>query len=276
LGVRKVYFSADADKQIASYLGFVGAALIFTALGWSLVKLFAFAFEKRPARGLIDGVTAGLIAGIVGGYFGFGWGDSVDPSYIRMLLATVFSVAVGGVVGMGCDLVHPEHDINWKQWGPGILAITLGFLILVGVGIFVGVPTMEGNGISFSDLLLLFECYAVVFALMHALQFDWAWRKTLSRLLLVLAVIALNRVITLFIPCHDDPDNSLWTRHYYVESNGSPGEDCARMGEMVAFYALGSILLYAAFYLNHPLNRWIKAKVCKLWPPNGGTDGDAI
>jgi hypothetical protein len=139
------------DEEITSLLNFTAGCLF--ALG--LLKIISAFFTHRPARGLIDGLGAGLVAGIIGGFFGYGFHNVfelpgftplsyVEPRYYRIGLCVLFATPVGGIMGMLCDLAHPDRAIPWRKYiGAMILAITI-LLCVTGYGVHFTYPLWKG------------------------------------------------------------------------------------------------------------------------------------
>lgn len=137
------------NQTLVSLLDFSAGCLFAIGLLIALLRIVSVFFSHRPARGFIDGLAAGLIAGLLGGLFGYGSHDVlffpgfepqpyVEPAYIRTAYCVLFAVPIGAVVGVLCDLVHPDRAIPWRKY-LGAVILAVGVLICVtglGVGVF--------------------------------------------------------------------------------------------------------------------------------------------
>ncbi len=197
------------------------------------------------------------------------------PPYFRVFLAFIFAFSFGGLLGLACDLMHTDRKIQFKKNFGIVLMIAMTFVTIVFVGIIQFVPLVNDRGISFSDLLLLFEVYIIVYALIVGISFNWNYRKILSRMVWILLGIAIMRFSTFFLKT-DDPESlyyaimlnrasenaqfaSLWDKVYSVDVDSTlsqKGPDLSGqvdMGMVTAGLFIWFALMYALFYFKHPL-----------------------
>ena len=279
----EIYYARIPDAgsdSIKHFLKLLSAVLFVSGIIWGLVCLFKRLFAYRPARGLIDGLFAGLLAGFVGGHFGYGWEPMAtnpayrdgyyvqfgDPSYIRVLLAVVFTVPVGGILGLACDLIHTDRKIQWRRDLGVILLVGSVLLVLIGFGIFRYVPPMNGKGISFSNLLLLYETFLLTFCSLLAWNFHWKLRKYLGRLLLVAGLIVGVRIATGLMMTTDpaQPGVALWQKQFLVDEGDRKGEDQYVMALTVVMMCIATVAAYAVFYTKNILTTRVDKFAARL------------
>lgn len=228
-----------------------GAILLIIGILLGLLNAFSAYFQTRPARGLVDGALAGLIAGTVGGLLGYGShvGPSyVDAGFVRVGICIAFSVPLGSVAGLVCDLVHPDRDIDWRRYFAAItLAVAVLLVASVGATVML-VPVMKGAGISIFDLQLVFEVFLLTSAALASFSFAWSLKRFLSQGIFILISIAVARSVTSFVTysgrCQaGEPIGQ-------VQFNVDPG--CDEGGPLFAMTVLAfliwTVFSYAAFF----------------------------
>jgi hypothetical protein len=268
----EIYYGKFHDTEsdsINHFIKLLSAVLYVSGILWALVRLFSHLFANRPARGLMDGLFAGIFAGFVGGQFGYGWEPMApepanhlpyytqyaEPGYIRVLLAVVFTVPIGAILGLGCDLIHADRKIKWRRDLGIILLVSSVLLIIMGFGLFRYVPVMKGRGISFSNLLFLFEMFLMGFCCLMAWNFQWKASKAIGRLLLMVILIAIVRIATGFMVTRDpeQPGVALWQRQFLTDDAGQKGQEQYDMALSVALMCIATVAAYAMFYTNNIL-----------------------
>ncbi|MEY8827376.1 hypothetical protein AB9K34_02990 [Sedimentitalea sp. XS_ASV28] len=200
--------------------GFIGSAptekipdvvrVFFVSLTWMLfafgiltivLRLVSGAFSTRPAKGLIDGMAAGLVAGFVGGMLGYAGATHMhmpgfEPMeygslWSRLLPIIVFSVPLGGIVGMALDFAHPSTDFHIKKYIGAILLGLASTAIVLGGFVTFMAPVGQEHGIQFQHLQVIYEVYLLSFT---ALVFIEKSDETKGRLI----VLATLLVCTVF------------------------------------------------------------------------------
>jgi hypothetical protein len=266
------YPGTDTDP-VKQFLKLLSASLFLAGILWALTRLFQKTFTNRPARGLIDGLFAGMVAGFVGGQLGYGWGAMsretyAEPGYLRVLFALVFTVPVSGILGLGCDLIHTDRKIHWRRDLGLVLLVGVVVLGLVGFGVFKYVPNVQAKGITFSNLLLLFEAFVITFCALMSWQLTWPWKRFAGRLGVVLFLIAALRITTWFLhtTAPGQADTPLWEREFFhadgpLDPSGAQGE--YEMAVTVIAFCIWTLFLYAIFHSNHPLNKCIDRLMTK-------------
>ncbi len=278
---------AKGDPVIKG-LRLFSAILFVLGILWSLVRLFHRLFAYRPARGLIDGALCGIIAGFIGGQLGYGSYPTahevtfeqardgtrfllstnyVDPSYLRILLALAFTVPIAALLGLGCDLIHTDRKINWRRDLGIVLLVSFVVLFLVGFGIFRYVPEMQGKGISFSNIGLLFEAFLIAFCSNMAWNFRWRVKKYIGRLSLIVMLVAGFRIVTWSMTTHDPEQRGLplWSRQYFMAgAGGLRGQGNYDMALAVGVFCLWTVVLYAIFYSDNALTKRIERYMEKI------------
>lgn len=286
----------EAESSIREILHFAGFVLFSIGLLVAVLKLVSVAFNKRPARGMLDGLAAGLLAGLVGGAFGYGFHAHyiipetangagywlyAEPRILRISLCVLFAVPVGGVLGAILDVVHADRDVKWRLYlGPLLLAIGL-LLVGVGVGLYTFLPDMHNSlsvseqieqrtfsiGIIISDIQLLFEVFVIGFASIVFTSFGWSSRKMLSRIILFIAISILARVPTFILHSPDAVEQAgvpLY-KHRFIYSEVSQAQErwgsfFAESSATAAFwiiaFMLWSVAAYYAIYKDWPLVRF--------------------
>ena len=280
------------DKtELGLWIDLAAGSFVATGLLWWLVRLFGKLFTNRPARGLFDGLLAGIVAGLIGGYFGYGWIDwwqvndpTFDniwpgmlegrPRWVRVVIVFVFTVPIAGLLGLGCDLIHTDRRINWRRNFSTIFLVGAIFLIAVGIVIIRFSPMVNVRGISFSEWLILFEIFVLVYPALVAVSFGWKWKKMFSRYVWIIGAIILTRLVTYLWQTHDEDSIawaqmigraaanatsvSLWERQTCFETYG---QDEFNLATGVVGFCLWTATVYALFYFNHTpavaLDKWI-------------------
>lgn len=276
LGILIALYCGRLPKEdatpIKKFLTLFSATLFVSGIMWSLARLFHRLFSYRPARGLIDGLLCGVIAGFIGGQIGYGRhpmsqvpiyanGLSMnyfEPCYLRALLALIFTVPIAGLLGLGCDLIHTDRKIKWRRDLGITLLVGLVFLLLIGFGIFRYVPTMDGKGITFSDIWILFEVFLISFCALMAWSFAWPLRKFLARLTIVIVLMFCARLATAFLNTSDPAQSGirLWERQYITEIGNNVGQQGHYdMAITVVCFCIWTIVLYVIFYRDNYLTK---------------------
>jgi len=278
LGIAASLYAQKAAGRWGDILVWLSGACLTTGLLWALVKICSGLFAKRPARGLIDGLVAGAIAGFVAGRLGYGshrmediqrfiyvdlYGNGElspivssygEPGYIRTFLVFTFTLPVAGILGLGCDLIHADRKINWRRDVGIVLLVAVVLLLFVGFGIFRYVPEMQGRGINFSELLLIFEVFLLAFSMLMAFSFRWSARKFLGRFSIIAGWIFAMRMITFFLHSTVNDRGPLWDRHYVHDVSG---RDEYAMAATAVLLCIWTVIVYASFYVDYPLTRWL-------------------
>jgi hypothetical protein len=176
--------------RVASSVPFVAGLTI------GLFRMLSPYFRTGPGRGLSDGLLAGVVAGLLGGYFGFGWHTDgyVEGPLTRTLLCLVFATPLGGVIGMFLSAFRPDTKIVWREHFGGFACAMAFCFATYGYALTRLVPAMEGQGIKFSDIELIFEVYLCFIASVFAFQSGWRRRKWLARMILLLICVFTLRL----------------------------------------------------------------------------------
>lgn len=154
----------------------IGGSLFFLGLIAALLSVFVAYFSNRPARGLLDGLAAASLSGLVGGYFGFGYGVGspyVEPQYVRIGMCFLFAVPVGGFLGLCLDLVRADRPVEWRKY---LSVFIMSSVLLFGscaLGIAYFAPVVDGAGMIYADLLLIFVLYVFFMILIESIQSGW-------------------------------------------------------------------------------------------------------
>jgi len=276
----RLHTEEEHTRKIREFLNFAAGCLFALGLLIALLRIVSVFFAHRPARGMIDGLAAGLIAGVVGGYFGYGFHDIYhvagylderyfEPSYYRIALCVLFAVPVGGIMGLLCDLAHPDRAIPWRKY-LGALILSIGILLCVtGMGVALYTPDMKGAGIIVSDIQLLFEIFLLAFALIVTTSFGWPFRRISARLPVLFMSIVVGRLLTLLLPGFDSQlaraGVRLYRSQFLYEQDVSTSTSIfglwttgqTQLASTVVAFVIWVVLCYCIFYRNHRLNAWL-------------------
>jgi hypothetical protein len=240
-------------------------AIAFFSLGLliGLVKFTSKFFNERPARGILDGLAAGLIAGILGGALGFGYHDEPDSHAYRIGLCVMFALPVGAVIGCIIDFLHPDIIFDYKRYVSAIILAVTMLLLSIGVDLFLYVPTeMKGDGITLGEIQLIFEILLIFLTIIVTNERNWSMTKYFSHFPNIVLGIFLTRIYTTLSIFNSDCYNGpLYLRQYYLAfEECRPPDQYFALVSSIIFFIVWSIILYALFYYDHPLNRWIAVK----------------
>ncbi|WP_050527183.1 hypothetical protein [Pseudorhodobacter aquimaris] len=181
------------------------SALLFLAGITSITfQLVSGAFRTRPAKGMIDGLAAGLFAGLFGGALGYGWHEvssipgfydiPMGSSLERIKLCLIFSVPVGGIIGITLDFVDPEMKFDLRK---NIGALILGFSVMaIALGFFVGyyAPIVKDGGVKLSDLQIISEIYILIFIIIVSFGSKLSLREFSLRIAILAILIIFWRI----------------------------------------------------------------------------------
>lgn len=272
-------FASDLGDEGAEGLlrfGIMVASASFFMLGVliAVVRVSSALFAKRPARGLVDGMSAGIVAGVVGGLLGYGFHDVYmhpagiawpyeSPGYVRAGLCLLFAVPIGGVLGALIDLIHPDRDVEWRSYVSVLVAAVVVLLLIVWLGVTIYAPNVDGPGITLGDIQLLFEVFVVAMFVIVTVGYDWPMQKVVSRLGVFVLAVGLARLVTMMIDIQDIEGftTPLADRRFiYIEPRTGvdrlqAGNEYHIMGLVVVALMAWAYAAYAAAFTNNPLTR---------------------
>jgi hypothetical protein len=287
LAITTVTFTGNlkTDERITSLLNFTAGCLFALGLLIALLKVISAFFTHRPARGLIDGLGAGLVAGVIGGFFGYGFHNVmelpgfpprhyIEPTYYRIGLCVLFAVPVGGIMGMLCDLAHPDRVIPWRKYISAMILAICILLCVTGYGVAFYVPAMQEAGIVVSDIQLLFEIFLLSFSFIVTASFDWPLRRVAARLPILLAAIVVARLFTFSLPSFDPQiagaGGKLYQTEYIFDVDESTTAGWLMSGPLapwiiemamtIIIFMIWVIISYFIFFKAHRLTRWLDSR----------------
>lgn len=244
-------FSRDIPYLYVITILLVSYACFLIGVAIIVFRIFAPYFLSRPARGVLDALAASTISAVVGGYFGFAYHtgpDYKDPAFVRLLWCAIFTIPTGALIGLGFDLFQSDHKINWRLYLGGLLtAFFIGIAIII-ITMQFFMPEMNGNGITLSDLYLLFSIFLFSSAIITAVQFEWTVKQCLCRGLLLLCNIAISLYLIWHIP--SDSSYQLGCEFLYCRAWDKSPDDQMSFGFTIIGFIVWTLASYAALVLS--------------------------
>ena len=226
LGVVLLLVADEGQPNSHNLLSGAGTFLVVVAL----LSLLLRVIERRTPGARIsslvfDGFLFGLVAGLTGGLIGFGVQEqnSLESIFVRTLIATIYSISIGGLLGAVFVFLHRENRGILLTNVPLFILVVLA---LVGVTFHVSSSRMPVflEGIRGWEIFIIFSIFTVCMILRRGLSSRYNGRLVISRLVLCLVLQAATFLFLLAVPAPlpgSGFDGSLLTSTIYEGLRGT-------------------------------------------------------
>lgn len=179
----------------------------------SLLSLLIRALERKVSgtnisSQIVDGFFFGLLAGALGGFFGFGFQEhnTLQSIVSRTIIVTVYSVAIGGVVGLLFVLLQRNNrPLVWLN----LPFAALSAVCILALTTYISSRYMPvvNEGIRGWEIYIIFSLFTSLMILWKGLSGNYRWKLILSRMSFSLILQIFTYIFLLAIPA---PRNNPW------------------------------------------------------------------
>ncbi len=252
-GVVSVSLSENVDPSMQKIISGTGVFLVVISLCLLIIRMWERANKNIViAPRILDGFLMGLIAGLTAGFLGYGLhaDGSLESVTLRTITVTVYSVSIGGLLGILLVLVQPENrSLMHSNYSLSILVAVA--LISVTVHISIDRMPVVDAGIFGWEIFIIFGTFTTLMLLKRAIEMRYRFSLVVSRILMSLALQIALMVVLLLVPApnpypeYSEFAGSFWSLQIYEGLRGS-----ISFGMLLIFGAISQTAVYLIVLSN--------------------------